>query len=101
MPKRYKGYKGLADFETRVVDRAVQSEASRLYDGLYPSTAGPGIGQTARAQRITDELLAAGDPPSVQKAQQMRPHLSPDERKALNRRVVRAGGTAVFPEDGL
>ena len=58
MPKRFRGYRGLADFETRAVDRAVRSEQCRL-DALSAATAGPGIGQAQRVQRAGDELLAA------------------------------------------
>jgi hypothetical protein len=100
VPKRFRGDRGLADFETRAVDRAVQSEQCRL-DALSAATAGPGIGQAQRVQRAGDELLAAGDQQTVERMRQMGPHLSPEERKAVNRRAVRAGGQAIFTDDGL
>ena len=100
MPRLFRGYRGLADFETRAVDRAVLNEQSRL-DALYAATAGPGIGQAQRVQRAGDELLAAGDQQTVEKVRAMGPHLSREERKAVNRRAVRAGGQAIFTDDGL
>ena len=98
--KRFSPLNAIADSEEKAIERAVQSER-QLMQSIYGATAGRGVGEVTRKQKVSDELLGMGDPATVARVREYGFVMSTDERRAVNRRATRAGGAPIFDDADL
>lgn len=97
------GAGNLADFERRVIERAVEQEL-KLVEALTRATSGLPVNHVQRPQKATDDLIRAGDAALVDRMVAMGPFLSRQERAKINERFSRLGQAVPFPaeqSDGL
>lgn len=96
---RYSAFNSMASTQEGAINRAVAMQAATMA-ALFEATAAPPAGHRVRTRAQADELLAAGDPATVDRMRQMGPYLAPGERAAVDRRAARAGGAPVFAVGG-